>query len=516
MASQSPCPAANSPAKVALSCLVHPFSLLALALLALNDHYLKGIGPAWLTGKLSDFAGLFYFPFLVIFLVSILPSRSSSTLRVGRATFWGVGLWFAAAKSVPWVHDQTIRLSEFLLGEVQVVLDPTDLVALVSLVPAWALYKHMAVRPRPSFLRQCKPIILGVSVLLTAATSQPPNPRVEKLVVKDDLLYAIVEDSLGTTIDKSGELVVAGVFSTTDGIHWLPTSLQAEDFEGYENYPDGIPEDIAFRLLSGEDDWKVSYDRAEFTELFGARVNQFRSVAAPPQSLTTIVRALGTEGIVTSSKDGSVARLSLGGASPTPTQVNFYGALELVAAGQWVFGVVVTLVLWMLMSLLSWCNAVSGGIPLARVVGQQNEHHSPSVILHIVRAWNAFKRLRFFGNMKIGVVFPILLLALNLRVYRLVGVLLPHFLWVTPFAILSLLSIQLAWKRFLKAHPGYVGRTHLLPAVGVGTISVLFFVLWDMAWIQSSTTSFVLSLVLMLGTLLWHAARVGMDTPRGR
>ena len=38
--------------------LGRPFFLLAIALLALNDHVLKQRYPGWWTGKLSDFAGV--------------------------------------------------------------------------------------------------------------------------------------------------------------------------------------------------------------------------------------------------------------------------------------------------------------------------------------------------------------------------------------------------------------------------------------------------------------------------
>src|SRR5262245_66476670 len=47
--------------------MLHPAPLAAVLLLAVNDHLLKGWGllPAWLTGKLSDFAGVFFFPLLL-------------------------------------------------------------------------------------------------------------------------------------------------------------------------------------------------------------------------------------------------------------------------------------------------------------------------------------------------------------------------------------------------------------------------------------------------------------------
>jgi hypothetical protein len=38
---------------------IHPIPLLAVATMALNDHWLKQRFPSWVTGKLSDFAARF-------------------------------------------------------------------------------------------------------------------------------------------------------------------------------------------------------------------------------------------------------------------------------------------------------------------------------------------------------------------------------------------------------------------------------------------------------------------------
>ena len=53
---------------------LHPVPLVALVVLAVNDHYLKhaGILPRWLTGKLSDFGGLLFFPLLLTALADTL------------------------------------------------------------------------------------------------------------------------------------------------------------------------------------------------------------------------------------------------------------------------------------------------------------------------------------------------------------------------------------------------------------------------------------------------------------
>jgi hypothetical protein len=54
----------------------HPLPLVALVILVVNDHWLKGASvlPTELTGKLSDFAGLLYFP---LFLTAALRWASN-------------------------------------------------------------------------------------------------------------------------------------------------------------------------------------------------------------------------------------------------------------------------------------------------------------------------------------------------------------------------------------------------------------------------------------------------------
>jgi len=50
--------------------------------MGINDHWLKYKYPGWVTGKLSDFCGVFYFPiFVLAFIVSIgyLVDRRQST-----------------------------------------------------------------------------------------------------------------------------------------------------------------------------------------------------------------------------------------------------------------------------------------------------------------------------------------------------------------------------------------------------------------------------------------------------
>ena len=97
----------------------------AVIILALNDHVLKQahVLPGWVTGKLSDVAGLFFFPILLFALARAV--RGVPRSRVVRASLLAGAtvLVFAAIKVVPAFN----AIANHVLGDV--ALDPTDLAA---------------------------------------------------------------------------------------------------------------------------------------------------------------------------------------------------------------------------------------------------------------------------------------------------------------------------------------------------------------------------------------------------
>ncbi|MDD5427521.1 MAG: hypothetical protein PHN52_13675 [candidate division Zixibacteria bacterium] len=143
-----------------------PF-LLTLTLLIINDQWLKAAYPNWLTGKLSDFAGLFVF---VVFLFVVLGQRVK-TSRESQVLHFLVAAMFVAWKLAPveiligWLSGVTGLLMPSR------VKDPTDLVALVTLLLS---YKWLSlstvtnpIRIHPQFFRKT----LMVMVLLVTGWS---------------------------------------------------------------------------------------------------------------------------------------------------------------------------------------------------------------------------------------------------------------------------------------------------------------------------------------------------------
>ena len=60
--------------------LLHPVTLCSIFLLVLNDHMLKELFPGFITGKLSDVAGMIFFPIvLAAFIQMLFPKAVSYT-----------------------------------------------------------------------------------------------------------------------------------------------------------------------------------------------------------------------------------------------------------------------------------------------------------------------------------------------------------------------------------------------------------------------------------------------------
>ncbi len=102
--------------------------LLAILVTALNDHVFKAAFPGFVTGKISDFSGLFFFPFLITALIGIR--------RVA---------WAAAIAALGFA---VVKLTGVRWGPIRIVADPTDLAALVSL-PFAVLYARWRWKEAP-------------------------------------------------------------------------------------------------------------------------------------------------------------------------------------------------------------------------------------------------------------------------------------------------------------------------------------------------------------------------------
>jgi hypothetical protein len=135
--------------------------LLAVAVLVVNDHVLKQHCPGIVTGKLSDFAGLFFFPLLLTDALAAMRPGVVERRRLLAGACVATVLVFALVKTWGLAHDAySVGLGAFqwpfraaaalvrsgslpLLRRVRMTMDPTDLVALIAVL---ASYRYACAR----------------------------------------------------------------------------------------------------------------------------------------------------------------------------------------------------------------------------------------------------------------------------------------------------------------------------------------------------------------------------------
>lgn len=212
-----------------LRALGHAASIAAVLVLLVNDHILKHLAPSVLTGKLSDFAGLFFFPFLLTACVGLVEVAWTSVgltrrfdrrrdLRVGLAACALTALAFCLIKlhagSNAWAAQ---ALADVLGLPVRIAPDPTDLLALPVLGPSLVLWRAVGRRSAPISRRRSL-AALGLAALATMATQPcPPEQPISHLVPSDGFVYALVRG-----YSASGDPPVLGVAyrSADGGGHW--------------------------------------------------------------------------------------------------------------------------------------------------------------------------------------------------------------------------------------------------------------------------------------------------------
>ncbi|MEZ4438567.1 MAG: hypothetical protein R3B72_05735 [Polyangiaceae bacterium] len=180
----------------------------AIGIMALNDHVLKraGVLPGVVTGKLSDFAFLFFAPIVLAY--------------VARATSWRRRLLCFA---IPGALLAAINLSQAASDALSAAMrpffgmalwpDPTDLVALVSLPLAWWHLASQPHTPRPeSFRHSLVTALATLSCLATSAVppEHPVRPFTHEPVYMswEELRTSAVAVEAPRPIGKRGKLLV--------------------------------------------------------------------------------------------------------------------------------------------------------------------------------------------------------------------------------------------------------------------------------------------------------------------
>lgn len=143
-----------------------PWSVVAVAVLVVNDHWLKAHHPGVLSGKLSDLAGMFFFPLLLGDVLLLVIGKPASILRAyaclaTAVTFGLMKMWAPAHEAycvglgaLQWPFRAALALvrGQHLPtpGRVRMVMDASDLLALPMVALAFVLGRQ---RPETGSLR---------------------------------------------------------------------------------------------------------------------------------------------------------------------------------------------------------------------------------------------------------------------------------------------------------------------------------------------------------------------------
>ena len=191
--------------------LAHPGAVLALVVLALNDHVLKEAWPGFVTGKLSDVAGLVVAPLLLAVVAAMVGVRRPLPVAL---VLTGAG--FAAVKAFD--GGAAVASALWSLGfPTTMRADPADLLTLPALAGAWWVDSRSRRLPDVGWRRTVAVAtgmaVLPVAVLTTAATNCVGDEGVVSLYAVEGRLTGtdarqafLVDDasSGGSTVDLTG------------------------------------------------------------------------------------------------------------------------------------------------------------------------------------------------------------------------------------------------------------------------------------------------------------------------
>ena len=529
--------AARDEFRIGLTALGHPITLASVALLLLNDHVLKRSVPSALTGKLSDFAGLFFFPYLVIALASLArlalfrfkrgeappPGEGRAAGGLAPAAYLGSAILFAAIKASPSFSSGVSQLlASFLGAPIRITPDLTDLAALGSLWPSYRLWRSLGVSSARQPSRRSL-LALGLAALATAATSPciPPAPLSE-LVLTDHGLYGLA--SFG---DEEG-FIEGAYLSTDSGLTWR--SVDALDLPavvvdaggGRAPFPrvDCVPPDrmICYRVARQEQVeastdggftwqtvWSPAWGRREYMERFfgfEAPCGEELDLRAVDLVVTgegeqhVVVVALGNEGFLRGrigQKEWARFGLGYDGATPERGSIQDLVPPRIILAESWLAGFA-GLVSFFVLSRRAWRGQ------------KPSPEESPKKRIE-VSGWVPL------GMLIIGLVGSFLLLVngeaadwvLPMLVFDLGGLIL-LILWLVR-------RTHRNWKRAIRAPAGTSGRSRQLlltvwSSVAVVAVAWLPMAAWVLGWIPPYNLAALVSVLGAAAVLILAGRRI--------
>ncbi|SEG77110.1 hypothetical protein SAMN05444920_104449 [Nonomuraea solani] len=305
--------------------LCHPVTVAGVLVLLVNDHLLKQAWPGFVTGKLSDVAGLVVAPALLAMLFWRRADLAATVLT---------GLLFTLVKSTETGAELASQAWTLVAGPSRVLADSTDLLALPALALAWWV-RHRSLQG-PGSARWRVLVTMPLAVLAVAATSAAQVPTAHSVEVDDDDRIIVRVSSASSRVSEDG------------GVTWSELSYDSTDKVRPGQSAACVPKQatrcyrvVANRMAVEQSDdggrtwgpsWAMSENDVERLERtysgLKGRTSMGLAVLPRPEGHVVVV-ANGLDGILVRDVRGTWQRLGWPGASDEEAAEAEFAALDL-------------------------------------------------------------------------------------------------------------------------------------------------------------------------------------------
>jgi len=450
-----------------------------------------------------------------------------------------------------------------LLGPVQIVRDPSDLLAVVVLWPAWLLWKRVELSNTSNRMSRFYFLPLVLAAFATAATQCIQIPNIVRLVVDNNNIYAL------SPWEK--------YFTSKDGLNWeriwddelSPNVVEQLQQDVQLPLTLCLPEDrqVCYKIAGNEQveesldggktwdvAWKIPVGRRRFMErkagggLFGIcgkilDPGPYDMVLIGSEG-SRVLFASGNEGVLIRNEDGTFSRHNVLGAEPTP-----YAELDpFLMIEEGLVGLMLSLFMVLISSYMGWnillnkAKLYSGSIALSKwtivlACGANliipfagylllNDPFGPQYVflvatlvsISVTALWNLILQ-RCFKRAKIKTIktwlFAFVMSAMIMGIspiYSYIKSLLTGIRYWWSFfpniVILLITMMSLTWTYFKSAFELQISRSMQRTSWKAGFLCLtgawLPFLLWTIGWIPFYELAIVIACISVIVVLVWE------------
>ncbi|MEV0625885.1 hypothetical protein [Nonomuraea wenchangensis] len=301
--------------------------------LLVNDHLLKQAWPGFVTGKLSDVAGLLVAPPLLALLF---------LRRADLAATLATGVLFALVKTTETGAEAASHVWTLVAGPSRVLADPTDLLALPALALAWWVRARSLTAPSSPRLRVLLTAPLALLAVAASGTAPQATSEAVSVEVRGERVIVHTDGSAAwTSADRGDTWIFEDSFGRPPK---RPAKAMCVPYQATRCYRVASGRLGVEQSDDGGDTWRLSWtpsrdDHDRLVRQFGDRLPRSGGLAVQGwRGGHVVVVANGSEGILLRDETGSWRRLGRPGEPERAPDLDLEGVAAAFLAGCVLFG----------------------------------------------------------------------------------------------------------------------------------------------------------------------------------